>query len=455
MVPRSLFPSLLVTSALLFASAASAEPAGSTRVQQLPNGLRVVLAVRPDASDVSVAVRYEAGRRDVPSGLEGLTAITAKLVLDGTKHLPRGASTPVLESAGASAVSWQTTMAGTELFETVPPGALDLALWVESERMGFPLDGIDAATFDAVKKEWCDRQRAALHRSLASLDRFMADALRPAWHPFHDAPRATDGTGVTLADARAFVTTWYAPHNATIAIAGNFDPAHALATLDRLFGSIPDRPTPPRPPLPPFDSPRVPRTFVGAKDAFPAVRLAWITPALDAPGDADLDFLARIMERHLRRVLVDHGDLRSVSAVQESQREAESSTFSIDVVGQPMERPEDILAVVDEELARVPLDAAALARARATWQTSELLELESTLGLARRLAAHPERAAQQISPLDPAHAKVTTSSLRETMRTVLSPRRRAEILVRKIYDEPTEGAEIGPLNGERRPGDRR
>jgi hypothetical protein len=169
-------------------------------------------------------------------------------------------------------------------------------------------------------------------------------------------------------------------------------------------------------------------------------------------GDAELDFIASIAVRHLRRVFVERGELRSVDAMQDSF--ASASVFEINVTGQAQQRPEDILAALDVELGRIALDGPALSRARAVWQTSGLLALEPTLGLARGLADHPD-AAHPTSPLDAAHARVTIASLAETMRRWLPASRRAEILVRKIYDQPEEGAEIGPLVGERQPGDRR
>jgi zinc protease len=448
----TLFSLWISVSLLLTAGGARGEPEGRVRREVLPNGLRVVLVERPHASDVSVAVRYDAGRRDVPTGLSGLASIAARLLSDGTRHMAHGESERLLEAAGASSFACFTKTDNIGCDETVPPGALELALWMESERMGFPLDGVDAAAFEHEKSAFVEARRKEMHRPLASLDRFTADALWPAWHPYHLARTATEGVDVKLADVRAYVTTWLAPHNATIAVVGNFDASRALATITRLFGPIPDRPTPTRPTLPAFEPPVVARTYVGARNVYPAVRLAWVTPALGAPGDAELDFIGSIAVRHLRRVFVERGELRSVDAMQDSF--ASASVFSIDVTGQAQQRPEDILAAIDVELGRLPLDGPALSRARAVWQTNGLLGLEPTVGLARRLADHPG-AAHPASPLDAAHARVTIASLAEAMRRWLPASRRAEIMVRKIYDQPEEGAEIGPLVGERRPGDRR
>ena len=449
---RATLFSWISLSLFLTAGGARGEPDVGMRREVLPNGLRVVLVERPHASDVSVAVRYDAGGRDVPTGLFGLASIAARLLSDGTRHLAHGESARLLEAAGASSFACFTRTDKIGCDETVPPGALELALWMEGERMGFPLDGIDSAIFEREKSAFVEARRTEMRGPLASLDRFTADAVWPAWHPYHVARTATEGADVTLADVRAFVTTWLAPHNATIAVVGHFDPSVALATITRLFGPIPDRPTPTRPTLPAFEPPVIARTYVGAPNVSAAVRLAWVTPALGAPGDAELDFIASIAVRQLRRAFVERGELRSVDAIQDSC--ASASVFSIDITGQPQQRPEDILAAVDVELGRLPLDGPALSRARAVWQTNGLLALEPTLGLARRVADHPD-AAHPTSPLDAAHARVTTASLAEAMRRWLPASRRAEIMVRKIYDQPAEGAEIGPLVGERRPGDRR
>jgi zinc protease len=352
---------------------------------RLASGLRVV--VLPDASspDVTVSVRYDVGSKDEPTGLEGLAHLVEHLMFGGSKHAARGAHYRLMDQAGATNVNARTSRDATVFHETVPPDRLELALWLESDRMGF-LDVVDDAALarerTAVINEYRDRVADVAYGELSSI---VAAELFPSWHPYHHLPVAQPKSilRIAAADVRAFLGTWYGPANATLFISGNAQPAAAVALAERYFGSLPPRAPPARPVLPALAPTRT-SLIVGADVTRQVVRMSWITPAMGQPGDVELDLAASLLAEQgvgwLQRDLM--GSTAYATRIVAGQDSCElASVFSVEVVVATDHTTEEVISVVRRAIDRLgsQLTPGALALAQLAWEHRALFRLESDL----------------------------------------------------------------------------
>lgn len=317
----------------------------------LANGLRVLLAPDPSARLVSVNVEYAAGSADDPDGLHGLAHVTEHLTFVRTTHA--SGLLGQLFASGASYINGTTTPDATTYYETMSPERLDVALWLESERMGY----VGAAVTDAA----VDAQRAVVGNELRQLhsDQGYAvastAALYPAWHPYaYENADDTDLDRIRAVDVRAFLRTWYVPANATLAIAGRFDRDAAVATVSRYFGAIPNTTPPLRPTLP--DSTPAPTAIaVSTYTDASSVVLAWRTPAMGTTDDLALDLVAEALagpdNELLGPMLVDAHLATSVSAHQLSKREG--SMFVVSATLLPGSSEARVLAAMESALAKL------------------------------------------------------------------------------------------------------
>jgi predicted Zn-dependent peptidase len=381
---------------LLVASAARAGAVGRpVQERRLANGLRVVVSPDPAGVDVSVVVRYDTGARDEPAGLEGLAHLVEHVMFLGSRHVDQGGLLRFLERAGASNVNGVTTIDETVYFETLPPERLELALWLESDRMGYGLDRLDEAGLSRARAEVLnERREKVVETPLGAVQAMMAAELFPSWHPYHHLPLGVPSAiaRATLADVRAWVSTWYGPANAVVAIAGKVDPAAAMALADKYFGTLPAHPPPVRPPVPPATAKAATVLEVRANVAHQELRLGWATPGLDQQGDVELDLASAILVDRgagwLEHLLLGTPRLcTQVFARQQSM--ALASVFEIRATiadGRSVQQVQSaILAALGRFEAGVTDDE--IQRARLVFQHARLFGLESSLGVAQRLAA--------------------------------------------------------------------
>src|SRR5690606_2948195 len=201
------------------------------------------------------------------------------------------------EQAGATSINGTTSTDRTNYFETVPSNQLELALWLESDRMGFLLDHADEATFasqrEVVKNERRQNYENAPYGLVVS---FVRAALFPKGHPYHlltiGSPEDLDAA--SMEDVRTFFRTYYVPNNATLVLSGDFDKPKAMALVDKYFGPIPRGAAVPRrkAPAPRLDGET--RIEVEAGVELPRAYVSWPSPAFFEPGDAELDLVAHV-----------------------------------------------------------------------------------------------------------------------------------------------------------------
>jgi len=216
--------------------------AGLTATEhRLANGLRLVLSEDHLTPVAAVCIWYDVGSRHEISGRTGLAHLFEHLMFQGSAQVTGNGHFELVQGAGGS-LNGTTSFERTNYFETMPAHQLELALWLEADRMGTLLAALDDESLDnqrdVVKNE--RRQRYDNVPYGTAFERLIALAY-PEGHPYHHTPigSMTDLDAATLADARAFFRANYAPNNAVLAIVGDIDSQQTLAWADKYFGSIP------------------------------------------------------------------------------------------------------------------------------------------------------------------------------------------------------------------------
>ncbi len=249
----------------------------------LRNGLRVVLSADHTNPVVAVNLWYNVGSRNERPGRTGFAHLFEHMMFQGSEHVPDTEHIAHVERAGGS-MNGSTWLDRTNYFETVPANRLELALWLEADRMGFLLPAMTQAKLDnqrdVVKNE---RRWRVDNQPYGDWDERLQALMYPPDHPYHHSVIGSmeDLDAATLDDVRQFFRTYYAPNNAVLTICGDFDPAEAQALVERYFGPIPRGPDVPPLPGEPTVPPRLGREIrdrVTSEVALPRIYLAYRIP---------------------------------------------------------------------------------------------------------------------------------------------------------------------------------
>ena len=209
----------------------------------LPNGLGVILQHDASLPLVAVNIWYHVGPRNEAPGRSGFAHLFEHLMFSGSRHVGRDFDV-LLESVGATNVNGTTSYDRTNYFETVPRDQLDMVLWIESDRMGYLLDVLDQGLLD-VQRDVVKNERRQSYDNAPYGPSYLAllDALFPAGHPYNGAVIGSmaDLSAATLDDVKGFFRDYYTPSNATLAIAGDFDPVAVKASIQKYFGTLVNR----------------------------------------------------------------------------------------------------------------------------------------------------------------------------------------------------------------------
>jgi zinc protease len=403
-----MFAALIGIWSLVAPAGAVAAPAPSAPATDLPqvafekytlaNGLEVILHEDHRMPEIAVDVWYKVGGRDEAPGRTGFAHLFEHVMFQGTKHIAEDKHFEYLQKAGASSVNGSTSHDRTNYFEVVPSNQLELALWLESERMGFLLDRtgfketVDNQR-DVVKNE---RRQRYENRPAGLISKVLLEALYPPDHPYYHQVIGSmeDLTAASVDDVKAFFRTYYAPGNATLVIAGDFDRAKTKTLVEQYFGPIPPGEAITRRPAPEVRLGAVKRIAMEAKIQQPQLYVSYPTPANFAPGDRELDLLGLAMaggksSRLYKRLVYEMKIAQSVTAAQQSQLLA--SSFEITASPMPGHTLDEILAVIDEEIAALqakPLEPAELDRAKNQLESDTVRSLEGLLARAERLQSY-------------------------------------------------------------------
>jgi zinc protease len=322
---------------------------------KLPNGLEVLTYENHRLPLVSVDLWYHVGPVNEKVGRTGFAHLFEHMMFEGSKHVGEKAHFRYLEGAGASDINGTTYFDRTNYFETLPSNQLELALWLESDRMGFLLDTLDRAKLTNQRDVVRNERRQGEGRPYNLADEAMFHLLLPKDHPYYAYVIGShaDIEAARLNDVRDFFQHYYTPNNASIAVAGDFHPAELKALLEKYFGPIPAGPVPDKVNVttPPITSER--RITVTDTVQLPRVSMGWLTPPVFQPGDADSDIFLRILgqgdsSRLYRKLVYEQQIAQSVDCGGTSQQLV--SIFTCDVTARPGVKPEALEAAIDKEI---------------------------------------------------------------------------------------------------------
>ena len=329
----------------------------------LPNGLHVILHRDASVPTVSVNVWYHVGSGSEKPGRTGFAHLFEHLMFEGSKNVPEGAFDSWLEAAGGSN-NGSTNVDRTNYFIDIPSSALELALFVESDRMGYLLDTMTPARVDGqrdvVKNE---RRQSYENQPYGSAFLHLFDLLYPKNHPYSwpTIGSMEDLSAATHEDVVEFFKTYYAPNNASLVIAGDIDVEQTRKLVEKWFSEIPRGPAVPPIAPPAIEFTAVKKHTLTDRVQLPRLYLAWHSPALFTPGDAAMDIAAGLLTggknaRLYRRLVYDLQIAQDVTAFQQSQ--GLGSVFMIVATARPGQTLEKIQAVIDEELEKLRTAAA-------------------------------------------------------------------------------------------------
>ena len=356
----------------------------------LANGLHVILHRDASTPVVSVNVWYHVGSGSEKPGRTGFAHLFEHLMFEGSKHVPEGSFDTWLESAGADN-NGSTTVDRTNYYIDGPSNALELMLFLESDRMGFLLDTMTPERVngqrDVVKNE---RRQSYENRPYGVADLELDTLLYPVDHPYSWSTIGSmeDLSAASHQDVQQFFRTYYAPNNASLAIAGDIDYATTKALVERWFSDVPAGTPVPPPVAPPALLTAVTRKTITDKVQLPRLYLGWLTPGAYRPGDAVLDVVSSLLaggknSRLYKRLVYDLQIAQDVAAYQQSQ--ALGSNFMIVATARPGKDLTEIQKVIDEELDRLgasPPESRELDRALNQIEASFLRQAERVGGFA-------------------------------------------------------------------------
>ena len=271
---------------------------------RLKNGLRVLISEDHTAPVFSIGIVYNVGSRNERKGRTGFAHLFEHMMFKGSKNVADGQHFALLEAAGGRAgadINGTTSWDRTNYFEQIPSNQLELALWLESDRMGTLTETLTQAKLDnqreVVKNE---RRQSVDNQPYGTWLEKTGEALFPAGHPYHHSVigSMTDLSNASVTDVRNFFKTYYAPNNAVLVVAGDIDVPQAKAMVRKYFGPIP-----PGPVAPPLANMRVPAT-VGqeqrsvvqdAQAPAPAIYVAYRVSSAKDPRAPVISLLGDIM----------------------------------------------------------------------------------------------------------------------------------------------------------------
>ena len=418
----------------------------------LPNGLTLILHEDHTLPMVSVNSLVKVGSHFEEPGRTGFAHLFEHLMFMGTARVPTKMFDSWMESEGGSNNAW-TSEDRTDYYDNGPAHALPLLLWLEADRFSSLGKEMTQAKLDAqrdvVRNE---RRQTSENRPYGRVELRLPELLYPQTHPYHHPVIGSheDLQLATVDDVKAFFARWYVPNNASLVVAGDFDPVKVKAEVERLFGWIPraEVPREPTAPAPPLAG--ILRETMVDNVKLPKIIMAWHSPAHFAPGDAELDLAGVILQegkasRLYKALVYDHPIAQEVRAEQHSQELA--SYFTIEAIAQPGVTLDKLEAAIDVEVARfvaAPPSAEEVKRAQNQFETGFVARLQSVQERASLLNQY------QMAVGDPGYADkdlaryraATPATLHAIVKKTLEPG--ARVILRVVpRDAPADAGTVG------------
>lgn len=417
----------------------------------LPNGLHVILSQDHATPVVAVNLWYHVGSANERAGRTGFAHLFEHMLFQGSANVGANEHFELIQRAGGT-LNGSTWLDRTNYYETMPSHQLELALWLEADRMARLLPAMTQEKLDTQRDVVKNERRWSVdNQPYGTWWEKLPALCFPPEHPFHHSLIGSmeDLTAASLEDVAEFFRTYYTPDNAVLTIAGDFEPAAARAMVERHFGPIPrgtGRPALPSMTLPEqFGAPRrevVPDAVVATR-----ILLAFRIPVAGAPDWYTASLLAAVLGNgegsRLPRALVREQAIASEANAFTFDLHKGSDLLVIDVVARPGVAPEAIEGVVVAEVERLIADgvtAEERGRALALLETGWIAGLQSAGARADKLSqfATYRGDAALVNAEPERHAAVTVEALAAFARTWLVESNRATLL---YVPQPTPAAE--------------
>jgi zinc protease len=419
----------------------------------LANGLEVILLEDRSLPVVAVNLWYHVGPANEAAGRTGFAHLFEHMMFQGSKHVPGDSFFKYLEGAGSPDTNGTTDFDRTNYMETVPSNQLELALWLESDRMGYLLDTLDQANLSNQQDVVRNERRQAENAPYQIAEEQLYHTVFPAGHPYYAYVIGShaDIQAAKLDDVKNFFKLYYAPNNASLALVGDFSTPVAKRMIEKYFGTL--RRGEPVPAIaaktPPITSER--RRVVTDKIELPRAYMAWITSPIFKPGDADALIAAEILGggksgRLYKKLVYEKQIAQDVNASQYSL--ALGSLFSVNATARPGKSVTEIEEALDVELQKLRTDGpddAEVERARNVIETRIIRGLEQRggfEGVANRLnyynhyLKNPGYLAEDIARF----RAVTPASVQKFVREQLKSN--ARVVLHCVPGEKDLGAEV-------------
>ena len=326
----------------------------------LGNGLTVLVHEDHKAPIVAVNVWYHVGSKNEPEGKHGFAHLYEHLMFTGTQHAPQGFD-ELLAGIGATDNNGTTNEDRTDYFENVPANALDTALWMESERMGFLLPAMDQKKLEAQRGVVENEKRQDENVPYGLVEEHIAEATYPAAHPYHHTTIGSvpDLDAAKLDDVKEWFKTYYGPNNAVLVVAGDVNTGEVKQKVESYFGNIPATP-----PIAHFKEWVAKRSGVQRETLQDRVPTGRVYMVWNVPGDVDrdsdyMDMLADVLAKgkasRLYQRLVYTDQLASSVQAYVDDREI-GSQFDIVATALPGKSLDAIEADINDELHRLLRD---------------------------------------------------------------------------------------------------
>jgi zinc protease len=413
-------------------SKAPKPPELALEAYSLPNGLKVALHRDSVVPRVTVAMAYHVGSKNEKAGRTGFAHFFEHMMFRGTRNVP-SYDIPLKEAGGSSNAFTNQDM--TVYFETVPSNFLERALYLEAERLAFLPSALDQNKFDTEREVVKNERRQSYENRPYGLDsEAILSALFPKGHPYSwpTIGSMDDLNKATLDDLKAFFAEFYHPANATLCLAGDFEPSEAKAFIERYFGGLAAGPKPKAVAVPPAPA-RAEKLVRFDRVQLPRVYWSWPGLASDHPDAPALDLLADVLAggetSRLHRELVLNKRLsKDVSATSFDWESA--GRFVLQSTAAEGTKPDQVLASIevafDDAVRQVkakPPTADELARALALFEKQSYARLTSPLFRAVALATgfaqkdDPRYYQKEFAR----YFQVTTADLTRVANTYLKP----------------------------------
>jgi zinc protease len=271
----------------------------------LDNGLELVVHEDHSVPVAAVYVYYHVGSAREVKGRSGFAHLFEHMLFQGSEHVGDDQHFKLVQGAGGT-LNGSTTTDRTNYFEILPANQVELALWLESDRMGFLLPAMTQAKLDnqrdVVKNE---RRQNYENRPYGQAEGVIEAAMYPPDHPYSwlTIGSQEDLTAASLDDVKAFFQRWYGPNNATLAVGGDVKTDEVVALVRKYFGSIPRGPAVETPTPRPTKLDAEKRLVMEDKVKLPELSMTWPSVPAHASDEAALDVLASILAANSSAIL--------------------------------------------------------------------------------------------------------------------------------------------------------